>query len=975
MTNLENHFKKDNILEKAKNSFTNLINYNDKFKNSVQYPGEPLDNMKIKQLLLPVYDKIYEIKEDLLLFSELNSKNTSDKISPKKFNEMQHLHTNLLYNKNIIDETLNYMKEKIENVNYEQINKEFEEIELTLENLKQDMEDMVEQFNNKYEKIIKEKKRQKIADDLLKRKYPINNKYEGLNIGLKNKLDDDNENGIDYNKYKFDMDEINLEKENLMLKYLEDKQKAINDLPKLVPPYQKVNFNYDDIKAPNYKNLGNNKNKINNYNDNGNELINNINTNSNNINTNNNNIDTNSNNLENNNIGKNDDNDINEINFNNNNNYNNNLNEFNNNNKINNNISNNYNNNIDLNPDTNNINVPNQIYNNNNNNNNIINPNTNSNFIDNSKSKNMNIPKNYYMNADYNNEENEEEKNNNVDPTETLNNFKEKMSQASKAILTGPTPHKKSETKSKKSIDPSKKAYDAYMRNIQPRSNGSKITYQNFAKPKRPKPKTIKNDFKKKPYKYNTGKYPDENEKNRINDFIEKNPSRPINKNIKIFEKENLEEEIKQIVDINIKKALNVHQLNKNNIDSSQNRRNVGEDNNELIKILIQKFNDIENAIRETKNNNNGIEYNKDINEILANEIFNKIYSQMNLKIKNIQNKNEEPEEEEEEEEEKEEKENIIQPKKEDNNININIPEPKKINIFDENIDNSINFLDKAIPPPKDLNLNKYNDISLTSEALTESLNKKPDINNIMGINNQIEIKNINIKRNKFLYQDNNNEINYNKNNIRNENSLSEGEERSEPQESSDIDINKNNKYNTMNDFMPNFYGNKNRNGNDLLLLKNYNENLPNIDLDNNNINFNNNINKNEEYDLNNNNNMMKKFGLDKSSEYNSFKKNFLINMNNDKTITNFESMNNPHNQNNLYDELQNLKILKHNQKDLDDINHKIELLKLKNKQNNMDYDDNNIKTNNHYNNINNNIEKSDEGNSSPGEVRDDDSY
>ena len=161
MTNLENHFKKDNILEKAKNSFTNLINYNDKFKNSVQYPGEPLDNMKIKQLLLPVYDKIYEIKEDLLLFSELNSKNTSDKISPKKFNEMQHLHTNLLYNKNIIDETLNYMKEKIENVNYEQINKEFEEIELTLENLKQDMEDMVEQFNNKYEKIIKEKKKTK----------------------------------------------------------------------------------------------------------------------------------------------------------------------------------------------------------------------------------------------------------------------------------------------------------------------------------------------------------------------------------------------------------------------------------------------------------------------------------------------------------------------------------------------------------------------------------------------------------------------------------------------------------------------------------------------------------------------------------------------------------------------------------------------------------------------------------------------
>ena len=38
----------------------------------------------------------------------------------------------------------------------------------------EDMEDMVEQFNNKYYKIIKEKKRQKIADNLMKRKFSVN---------------------------------------------------------------------------------------------------------------------------------------------------------------------------------------------------------------------------------------------------------------------------------------------------------------------------------------------------------------------------------------------------------------------------------------------------------------------------------------------------------------------------------------------------------------------------------------------------------------------------------------------------------------------------------------------------------------------------------------------------------------------------------------------------------------------------------
>ena len=112
MSNFEKSFKKENILEKTKNSVNNLINYNSKFKNNIQYPGEPLDDLKIKQLLLPVYDKIYEIKEDLLIFSELNSQNNQKNISTKQFNEIQHLHTNMLYNKNLIDDTLNYMKEK-----------------------------------------------------------------------------------------------------------------------------------------------------------------------------------------------------------------------------------------------------------------------------------------------------------------------------------------------------------------------------------------------------------------------------------------------------------------------------------------------------------------------------------------------------------------------------------------------------------------------------------------------------------------------------------------------------------------------------------------------------------------------------------------------------------------------------------------------------------------------------------------------
>jgi hypothetical protein len=327
------------------------------------------------------------------------------------------------------------------------------------------MEKMVEEFNNKYEKIIKEKKRQKIAEDLMKVNYK--NIPEGYNRGLqinaelKNKLEDDEENGaIDYNKYKHDINEINDEKENLMIQYLEDKQKAINGLPQMVPPYQKVNFDYDDIKIPNFKNLNNN-NINNNRQINNNNIMNNK-------------IDAK--NIKDNDFKQN-------INFNNN--KKNNIKEINSNIQIDNASNSGINNNIN---NDNNINM------------NPISKNNKKidksdiNIIEESKN---NIPQNFYMKSDYNNEdENDIKERDNIDPTETLNNFKKKMSEASKAILTGPTKINK-DPKSKKKLDPNKLAYESYMRNIQPKNSASKISYQNFNKPKKTK-KVIKNEFKKK---------------------------------------------------------------------------------------------------------------------------------------------------------------------------------------------------------------------------------------------------------------------------------------------------------------------------------------------------------------------------------------------------------------------------------------------------------------------------------------------
>ena len=62
------------------------------------------------------------------------------------------------------------------------------------------------------------------------------------------------------------------------------------------------------------------------------------------------------------------------------------------------------------------------------------------------------------------------------------------------------------------------------------------------------------------------------------------------------------------------------------------------------------------------------------------------------------------------------------------------------------------------------MNLNKYNDISLTSEALTESLNKKPDINN--NKNKKYNIKLTIVPKKKNLFLPNSNDIRNIKSNI-----------------------------------------------------------------------------------------------------------------------------------------------------------------------------------------------------------------
>ena len=956
-----NNFQNDTLLQKTKNSVTNLIKFNDKFQNTSQYPGEQIDEIKIKQLLLPVYDKIYEIREDLNKFNELNKKNNNKNISNTEFNDMHHLHTNIVFNKNLIDDTINYMKEKIENVHYEQINKEFQEITSILETLNIEMENMVNDFNNKYEKIIKEKKRQKIAEDLLNGNYnknPQSNKYDLLNKNddLKIHKNIDDEDNIDYNKYKYDFNDMNLEKENLMLKYLEDKQKAINGLPKLVAPNEKVTFNYE-IKPPNYDNINNANNK-NNIND-----------------------DNNVNNDENNKI--NDDNNI--INNNNNNNDINNIKDSNNSNNRNNIEKNNINNNKQHKENGNNKN---------NNNYNGLNKqkiNGSSEKIKKSK-KSVN-----YMEDDLKYDNNP--KKSNGDLVGTMNDFQKKMNKISNQILIG-QPRKNFKPK----IINTGPTQSDYLRNIQPRSNASKVTYQNFNVQKRPQPYILDNKYQRKPNNFRTGKYPNEEEEQKLNEFIEQNPQRPIPKlkEKNIIEPNSLDKQIQKIVEINVKKALASYGLdsqrrNMNNTSYNNNNNN----NDELLKILIQKFDDIENAIRETKNDKNGIQYEQDINEMLANEIFHKIYTQIHSNI-NV-NINEPIFEQPPKPKPQEIKKDDKKEKEEEDDI-------KQINVFEDNNNVGMNDLDKMIPQPRDLNLRNYDEISDTSSCVNESLrNNKNEINPCPY---NIEINKINIREDKLFYENNVNKNNNDErmdNNV--DNSISKGEVRSESEEDFPSEYNKRKFYKTDNN-----YFNKNKTGNDLLMLKYINENLPDnfnynnynkddSDNDNDNepyvpnINMNNNINYNNnkpEVSMNNND-LLRQYKLYESDEYNKFKNNFQEKMNNNKTQSNFGNINPNYNsstytqfrpiQNNqiLSNTMGSLKLNKISNKDVEELNQKLQQLKMKDTQKSKELGlppNDNININQNYLDMNiiNNIKKNydymkNSGEYSSGEVRSEDSY
>ena len=658
------------------------------------------------------------INNDILYNYNENKPNTIDEI----FSAHQYLEIN----KNNLDDTLVYMKETIAKVHYEQIGKDIDELILFLETLYNEIDIMENNYYKKFNTIIREKKRQNYENDIL------NGKNDRIDVTKY--LNKKNQSNIDYNEYKNDLDDIMFEKDDLMLRYANDREEAKRNLPKLMKPSDKTYFSYD-IPELNKKEKDEKENKDN--------------------------------------------------------------------------LSSN-------------------------NNKNNIQPNKeNKEGISNEKSKKISEDINKIINEIEDDEEKDKKLNKpKMTPVEKMIKYQQNMLDLSSQIQT----QNSRQTKQRKIIHIGKSKQNS-KKTKQPRSLNSKRTLQDF---KRQKIKPI--------YEY-------EEEKKIPNDLKKKGTFTNIT-NIEINIPEGMNEdefnrECEKNIEIYIRNALRETRPSedKYNIQfESINKEIVTAD--DFIKLLIQKFEGLNNELKNRKNNFN--QSNRNINDMIADKIINEFNEiDVNIDRSNEFNKSNSIHNKKEKIIKISERRRREIEKEKEEGKKIKVDDSKRIPLFESTDKISIEELDKIIQMPHKINLSEYN-VSNSSSYLSESLNQR-------NLNQMLEYHEKNIYSQKE----------------ESDNSISRGQAISDENDDSKS-FNKG-QYD---------YNNRNRTGLDLLMLKNFNERIPeqilkdkindNENSENSNSFFNDN---NEMVDIDNKE-RLKKLDLYKSEEYKQFK-NFMNQYNN----------------------------------------------------------------------------------------------
>ena len=727
MSSFNDHLFNNPLLKQTKKSVKELIDYNTEFQDAKQSTGERIDQNNVDKILSPIYEKLNEIKKKMTTINNDILYNYNEN-KPNTIDEIFSAHQYLEINKNNLDDTLVYMKETIAKVHYEQIGKDIDELILFLETLYNEIDIMENNYYKKFNTIIREKKRQNYENDIL------NGKNDRIDVTKY--LNKKNQSNIDYNEYKNDLDDIMFEKDDLMLRYANDREEAKRNLPKLMKPSDKTYFSYD-IPELNKKEKDEKENKDN--------------------------------------------------------------------------LSSN-------------------------NNKNNIQPNKeNKEGISNEKSKKISEDINKIINEIEDDEEKDKKLNKpKMTPVEKMIKYQQNMLDLSSQIQT----QNSRQTKQRKIIHIGKSKQNS-KKTKQPRSLNSKRTLQDF---KRQKIKPI--------YEY-------EEEKKIPNDLKKKGTFTNIT-NIEINIPEGMNEdefnrECEKNIEIYIRNALRETRPSedKYNIQfESINKEIVTAD--DFIKLLIQKFEGLNNELKNRKNNINFNQSNRNINDMIADKIINEFNEiDVNIDRSNEFNKSNSIHNKKEKIIKISERRRREIEKEKEEGKKIKVDDGKRIPLFESTDKISIEELDKIIQMPHKINLSEYN-VSNSSSYLSESLNQR-------NLNQMLEYHEKNIYSQKE----------------ESDNSISRGQAISDENDDSKS-FNKG-QYD---------YNIRNRTGLDLLMLKNFNERIPeqilkdkindNENSENSNSFFNDN---NEMVDIDNKE-RLKKLDLYKSEEYKQFK-NFMNQYNN----------------------------------------------------------------------------------------------
>ena len=122
----------------------------------------------------PIYTQISELKEEMKEMTQYTDVKNNEKIqqhsmTKQDVNDLYNIHVKFQQSKNNVCDAMDYVNGNLEHISYQdmEIVKALDELRDTFEVLSKEMDNIENEFNEKFSFAIKERKRQKIAKELL----------------------------------------------------------------------------------------------------------------------------------------------------------------------------------------------------------------------------------------------------------------------------------------------------------------------------------------------------------------------------------------------------------------------------------------------------------------------------------------------------------------------------------------------------------------------------------------------------------------------------------------------------------------------------------------------------------------------------------------------------------------------------------------------------------------------------------------